>query len=148
MGHLGDEKKGSAAAQVKIKKEIFGAKCFTALTWQSNSKGGAAPVPGYKRSKWLPSSRRLSCLRKGRVRSAGGRNIPDVLHASIIFLVGKQWRVLSGGNCSLSSNPRGGFSRRLMPLPLEVVNGAVLPSLSPLPPPPPHSEGLKKKKKD
>lgn len=54
MGHLGDEEKGSAAAQVKINKEIFGAKYFAALMWQSNSKGGATPVPGYKRSKWLP----------------------------------------------------------------------------------------------
>lgn len=40
-------------------------------------------------------------------------NIPDVLHASIIFLVGKQHESF-WGNCSLSSNPCRGINRRLM----------------------------------
>lgn len=39
--------------------------------------------------------------------------IPNVLPASIIFLVGKQHGSFRG-NCSLSSNPCGGINRRLM----------------------------------
>lgn len=72
------------------------------------------PVPGYKRTLCgcLAVWKRFSCLREEE------EIFLTFLHASIIFLVGKQHESFRG-NCSLSSNPRGGISSRLMWLSLK-----------------------------
>lgn len=67
------------------------------------------PVPGYKHTLCgcLAVWKQFSCLREEE------EIFLTFLHASIIFLVGKQHESFRG-NCSLSSNPRGGISSRLM----------------------------------